>query len=147
MNAIYFGTRKSTHDLDLYNESLKGLAISPNKLGYLPNLESEWFNNYIFIPKRQREAPVVDTITQNEGIFKALDLTVLAAPWQYVCLCAKLGRSNLRFVRHSPATNVRHLIQEVIQYTSPAEVFPSGQPIATRTAVTGGGNYYVSLHI
>lgn len=99
VNTIFFQTRQTTHDVDFFNQNLTKSdgqliqAVSRYAQSKNGSLQSEWLNNrtIIFIPKDQRERLTQDAILQNEVIFDAPGLQVLAAPWNYAFF-AKLDR-------------------------------------------------------
>lgn len=99
VNTIFFQTRRTTHDVDFFNQNLTKSdgqliqAASQYAQSQNGNLQSEWLNNrtIIFIPKDQRKRLTQDAILQNEVVFDAPGLQVLAAPWNYA-FSAKLDR-------------------------------------------------------
>jgi hypothetical protein len=54
----------------------------------MPILELEWLNNctILFISQRLREILTANAVAQNEVVFRAPGLTLLAAPWEYTKL-------------------------------------------------------------
>lgn len=121
VNTIYLQSRVATHDVDFFNNNM-----TADDFGYLLNgakeaakrdslLREQWFNNrtIFFIPMDQRAALTEQAFHQNEVIFRAQGLTVLAAPWQYA-LCCKLDRlagSGLKNER-------RYDLNDAVQYLS-----------------------------
>ncbi|KAF2761227.1 hypothetical protein EJ05DRAFT_473767 [Pseudovirgaria hyperparasitica] len=99
VNTIFCRTRGTTHDIDFFNSILKDkefkaiIEASSYARSKDRQLQSDWFNNrtVLFVPRSQRDALTRRAIAQNEVVFQAKGLTVLAAPWDYA-IAAKLNR-------------------------------------------------------
>lgn len=99
VNTMYLKTRRSTHDVDFFNNSLttanfKHIVDGAREAAKKDSrLNEEWFNNrtILFIPKDQRNALTQQAFRQREIIFSEPGLTVLAAPWEYA-FCCKIDR-------------------------------------------------------
>lgn len=99
VNTIHLQSRSTTHDIDFFNTYLtandyelliKGTKDATEKLLVFKN---DWFNNrtLFFIPMDKRSALTDEAFRQNEIVFQAPGLTVLAAPWKY-SFCCKVDR-------------------------------------------------------
>ncbi|RDL34678.1 uncharacterized protein BP5553_07806 [Venustampulla echinocandica] len=99
VNTILLQTRASTHDVDFYNQNLSGedYGLIKKAIKYArskdPILEEGWLNNktVLFIPQNIRGEITQSAIDQNQEVFTAPGLTILAAPWPYA-FAAKLDR-------------------------------------------------------
>lgn len=104
VNTILLRTRPATHDIDFFNATLTrqqatllsqatNHARELSRNSRMTELPQDWFNNRTtyFIPPDLRQELTQQALTQNEAIFTARGLTVLATPWEYA-FCAKLDR-------------------------------------------------------
>ena len=99
VNCMALRSRTTTHDVDFFNarfgqkeyELLQAAAVTAQKKN--KKLESAWLNNrtIFFIPHDLREALTDEAITQNDLVFEAPGLKVVAAPWHYA-FCCKVDR-------------------------------------------------------
>ena len=99
VNTLLLESRSTTHDLDFFNNSLQkqDVQLIRDAARYArtrdPSLPEEWLNNRttLFIRPNIRASLTDEAIRQNELVFRAPGLLVLAAPWHYA-FCAKLDR-------------------------------------------------------
>ena len=104
VNVILLRTRPSTHDVDFFNQNLtpKQAALLTEATSFARRqmstarrieLPVNWFNNrtVIFIPSHLRAELTREAQEQQEVVFEAPGLTVLAAPWPYA-FCSKVNR-------------------------------------------------------
>ena len=102
VNVILLRTRRTTTDVDFFNQYLtrteahllQDAAAKARQLmssGQGVDLPDDWFNNrtMYFIPPHLRQQLTDEAIAQDEVIFHARGLRVLAAPWVYA-FCAKV---------------------------------------------------------
>ncbi|KAL8725984.1 MAG: hypothetical protein Q9166_007019 [cf. Caloplaca sp. 2 TL-2023] len=100
VNTILLRSRDVTHDIDFINPNItsnqmqvlyQGASAALAQIS-IP-LGENWLNNSttLFLPSHLQNELGQEAIIQNEVVFQAPGLTVLAVPWRYA-LCAKLER-------------------------------------------------------
>lgn len=127
VNTILLETRESTHDIDFFSSRLSDSQISlVSQAGRDANAKSigkfgeqlggKWLNNEttIFLG-----ASLLDQITrlaeaQNEVVFTAPGLTVLAAPWNYA-LMSKLDRMQKPQKKAYDPKDAAHYLRRYLQ--------------------------------
>ena len=100
VNTMLLGTRETTHDVDFFmppcDSSIMRLLEQASQIAQakasLP-LGGVWLNNTtsLYISRTLREELAQQAVQQNEVVFQAPGLTVLAAPWLYA-FCSKVDR-------------------------------------------------------
>lgn len=101
VNTVLLRTRQSTHDVDVFNPAFSGseLSILRSAIEYAEQqspapLGNKWLNNETgTIGGTAQNVPHLIELArhQNDVVFQAQGLTVLAAPWHYAFV-TKIGR-------------------------------------------------------
>lgn len=101
VNTVLLRTRESTHDVDVFNPAFSSseLSILRSAIQYAEQqspvpLGNKWLNNETgTIGGTAQNIPQLIEMArrQNEVVFRAQGLTILAAPWHYAFV-AKVGR-------------------------------------------------------
>ena len=123
INTIYLRSRITTHDLDFFNNALEVkdyeqlLKGAKRAIEKIHALQEEWFNNrtIFFIPMDQRNLLTRQAFQQNEIVFRATGLTVLAAPWHYA-FCCKIDRLAGGGLKTGKSYDLDDAVQYIIQY-------------------------------
>lgn len=135
VNTLLLKTRQTTHDVDFFvpqdHSSNMRLLEQASRVAEakasLP-LGGDWLNNTtsLYISGSLRQELAQQAVEQNEVVFQAPGLTVLAAPWIYA-LCAKVGRLASASKRKAYDTDdaVAYLRRYIVQH--------GNKPIAYRT--------------
>lgn len=99
VNCMALRSRNTTHDFDFFNnnfgqqeyELITAAAMAAQKKD--KKLETAWLNNrtIVFMPIDLRNSLTSEAIAQNEVVFEASGLKVVAAPWNYA-FCCKVDR-------------------------------------------------------
>lgn len=99
VNCMALRSRNTTHDFDFFNnnfgqqeyELITAAAMAAQKKD--KKLETAWLNNrtIVFMPIDLRNSLTSEAIAQNELVFEASGLKVVAAPWNYA-FCCKVDR-------------------------------------------------------
>lgn len=99
VNCIALRSRPTTHDFDFFNnkfgakeyELIMAAAAAAQKKD--KKLEAGWLNNrtVVFMPIDLRNTLTDEAIAQNDVVFRAAGLKVVAAPWNYA-FCCKVDR-------------------------------------------------------
>ncbi|KAJ5691609.1 hypothetical protein N7488_012344 [Penicillium malachiteum] len=105
INTILLKSRLETHDVDFFSNNLTPAALKclskAAKCAFKKDrtLGQEWLNNHIilFIPSHIQLIILGEALEQNEVVFQAPGLTLLAAPWEYL-FCTKMHRLSGRGV-------------------------------------------------
>lgn len=92
-------SRNTTHDFDFFNNDFSQqeyeLITAATIVAQMKDekLETTWLNNrtIVFMPIDLRNSLTPEAIAQNEIVFKAPSLKVVAAPWNYA-FCYKVNR-------------------------------------------------------
>lgn len=99
VNCMALRSRNTTHDFDFFNNSfgqqdyelITAAAMAAQKKD--KKLETAWLNNrtIVFMPIDLRNSLTAEAIAQNDLVFEAPGLKVVAAPWNYA-FCCKVDR-------------------------------------------------------
>lgn len=99
VNTLLLENRMRTYDVDFFHESLSSkdaaLLLRATRHATKQNaaLAPGWLNNHtvLFIAGPIRRMLTTEAFNQNEVVFDATGLRLLAAPWQYL-FCTKVDR-------------------------------------------------------
>ncbi|KAJ5669109.1 hypothetical protein N7462_010179 [Penicillium macrosclerotiorum] len=99
VNTLLIRSRSHTSDVDFFNDNLTAneikILMQATKAAMKKDtsLGDQWLSNHtvLFIPLNLRRILTSQSVNQNEIVFRAPGLTILAAPWEYQ-LCTKLDR-------------------------------------------------------
>jgi hypothetical protein len=87
------------------------------------DLPASWFNNQttVFIKSSLRKTLTDEAIAQNEIVFRAQGLTILAAPWPYA-LCSKIHRISGGHPRQYDASDAANCLHRYLSCQRSREI-------------------------
>ncbi|KAL8694618.1 MAG: hypothetical protein Q9224_003537 [Gallowayella concinna] len=146
VNTILLRSRDITHDIDIMNPSISDdqmqllhRAASSALAQISIPLGQNWLNNSatLFLPAHLQSELARDAVAQNDIVFAAPGLTVLAVPWRYA-LCAKLERMG-------KPTRRAYDIDDAVTYLDRHISDHGGRPVPLQELQAWGDHYKAAV--